>query len=146
MLKHWWGVALLAAWLSQASGARAQYLPSELGATRMFDPEPVKPTKPLPNNLVPGPLTPDLAPPGPPDPLGDFHDLHPSLSWGIRGGFMVVGQNTGLELNGFAIHRQSDETTVISPSIETTGLVQQVLNAPGDVRANPNPPVGFPPG
>jgi hypothetical protein len=66
MFKGWMGVALLACWLGLAAAAPAQYLPNQGGPPRM--PEPVPSYKP-PANLVPGPISPDAAPPGPPDSL-----------------------------------------------------------------------------
>src|SRR5262249_43074988 len=66
MLKKWMGVALLAGWLGLTAQARAQYLPSPVGAARIPEPLPCGPTAPVPN-LVPGPLNPLDAPKGPPD-------------------------------------------------------------------------------
>jgi hypothetical protein len=60
MVKKWMGVALLVGWL--ATPATAQYLPTNVGAARMPEPVPCAPT-----GLVPGPITPQMAPPGPPD-------------------------------------------------------------------------------
>src|SRR5262245_65059333 len=62
MFKKCMGVALLVGWL--AAPATAQYLPSAVGPARMPEPVPCAPT-----GLVPGPITPEMAPPGPPDDL-----------------------------------------------------------------------------
>src|ERR1051325_9733861 len=64
------GLALVALWLVQGTTVRAQYLPSPIGAARLPDPTPVNSQKPQPEDprfkqLVPGPLTPEMAPPGP---------------------------------------------------------------------------------
>jgi hypothetical protein len=71
-MSRWWkGVALVAAWLGLVPMATAQsccggLTPSPVGAARMPEPQPCGPTPPAPN-LIPGPLSPELAPPGPPD-------------------------------------------------------------------------------
>jgi hypothetical protein len=65
MCKKWIGLALLAVWLGQGSEGRAQYLPTPIGAARMPDPAPVDPHAPKPPDLIPGPLTTAVAPPGP---------------------------------------------------------------------------------
>jgi hypothetical protein len=58
--------AVLAAWFALALTAHAQTtIPSPVGAARMIEPLGYKPG-PEPN-LVPGPITPDVAPLGPPD-------------------------------------------------------------------------------
>jgi hypothetical protein len=62
------GVALVAGWLGLAGSAKAQYMPSPVGAARMPEPLPCGPSGPPPN-LVPGPISPLAAPPGPPDPF-----------------------------------------------------------------------------
>lgn len=69
MVRRWMGVALVAAGLTLSAPARAQYLPSQVGAARMPEPIPCGPTPPPPPqpNLIPGPLNPDIAPMGPPD-------------------------------------------------------------------------------
>jgi hypothetical protein len=63
------GVVLVAAGLALGAPARAQYLPSQVGAARMPEPIPCGPTPPPPAqpNLIPGPLNPQIAPMGPPD-------------------------------------------------------------------------------
>jgi hypothetical protein len=67
MMTRWWkGVAVAAAWLGLAVMGQAQVgLPSPVGAARMTEPLGYKPS-PQPE-LVPGPLTPAVAPVGPPD-------------------------------------------------------------------------------
>ncbi len=73
MGKRWMGVALVAAGLAvsaHAQGPQGLYLPSPVGAARMPEPIPCGPaaSSPPPQpNLIPGPVTPDLAPMGPPD-------------------------------------------------------------------------------
>jgi hypothetical protein len=64
------GAAVVAGWLGLGTAAHAQYLPSPVGAARIM-PEPLPcgpgggpPPAPAPN-LVPGPLNPAEAPPGP---------------------------------------------------------------------------------
>ncbi|MBI1913329.1 MAG: hypothetical protein HYS12_01010 [Planctomycetes bacterium] len=77
MYKKWMGVALLAVGLGQGTGAKAQ-LPSPGGVPALPEPLPCAPTGgpgpgqggQCPPNLVPGPLSPSDAPPGPPDTLG----------------------------------------------------------------------------
>lgn len=62
------GVALLAASLVLGAGPAAQYQPTPLGAARMPEPTPVAPSQALSQtpSLIPGPITPLDAPPGPP--------------------------------------------------------------------------------
>ena len=68
MTRWWKHVALLAAWLVLGSVAKAQPgLPSPVGATRMA--EPIRYTPQPQPDLVPGPMTPAMAPAGPPDTL-----------------------------------------------------------------------------
>ncbi len=64
-MKRWWkGVAAFAAWLGLTVGASAQTAsPSPVGAARIPDPLRYDPG-PQPN-LIPGPITPQLAPAGP---------------------------------------------------------------------------------
>src|SRR5207248_8575293 len=77
MYKKWMGVALLAVGLGQGTGAKAQ-LPSPGGVPVLPEPLPCAPTGgpppgqggKSPPNLVPGPLSPFDAPPGPSDDLG----------------------------------------------------------------------------
>jgi hypothetical protein len=75
-MSRWWkGVALVAAWLGLVGTGRAQScgcgIPSPVGAARMPEPVSCGPAAPAPPgpppNLIPGPLTPEIAPPGPPD-------------------------------------------------------------------------------
>jgi hypothetical protein len=68
------GAAVVAGWLGLGASAPAQYLPSQVGAARVM-PEPLPcgpgggpPPAPAPN-LVPGPINPADAPPGPCDAL-----------------------------------------------------------------------------
>lgn len=70
MTRKWLTFALLVAWAIPSSQTKAQnpYLISNVGAARMPDPIPYKPSKPLPP-LKPGPLTSADAPPGPPPDL-----------------------------------------------------------------------------
>ncbi len=63
MTRWWMGLAVVAGLVGQAA-AQPPYQPSPVGAARM--PEPIPCAGPTPN-LVPGPLSPSLAPPGPPD-------------------------------------------------------------------------------
>ncbi len=79
MFKKWMGLALLAGWLGQGTVATAQYLPGMPAPAAMPEPLPCPPTNPLPTNLVPGPISPLVAPKGPGDDL--------SLPAGIRGAF-----------------------------------------------------------
>jgi hypothetical protein len=66
MTRWWKGVAVLAVWLGLGVAAQAQQqIPSPVGAARMIEPLRYNP-EPQPN-LVPGPVTPQIAPPGPPD-------------------------------------------------------------------------------
>ncbi len=70
MIRRWMGAAVVAGWLGLAAAAPAQYLPSPVGAARIM-PEPLPcgaPPAPTPN-LVPGPVSPAAAPPGPCDQL-----------------------------------------------------------------------------
>lgn len=74
MGKKWVGLALVALWLGQGTAVRAQYLPSPIGAARLPDPAPVtpgpqQPEDPRLKHLIPGPLTPELAPCVPQDDL-----------------------------------------------------------------------------
>jgi hypothetical protein len=64
MLNKWLRLALLALVSSLAMRAEAQYLPRPVGATRLPEPAPINSQSPPPN-LIEGPLTPQLAPPGP---------------------------------------------------------------------------------
>jgi hypothetical protein len=64
MNKWYVSVALLAAWLGQAGTATAQSIPTPYGAARIPTSEPI-PCGQTPN-LVPGPISPLGAPPGPP--------------------------------------------------------------------------------
>ena len=64
----WKCVGVAAAWLGLGVAVQAQQeIPSPVGAARMIEPLGYTP-KPQPD-LVPGPLTPQVAPPGPPDSL-----------------------------------------------------------------------------
>src|SRR5436190_3423509 len=137
MLKHWWGVALLAAWLGQASAARAQYLPSELGATRMFDPEPVKPTKPLPNNLVPGPLTPDIAPPGPPDELALPESLPNAFPAELYGDGK---QDVVFSIGSLGLQRSRLPHSMIAIVDPVPRLVPAIVNIPVSATVTTPPP------
>ncbi len=66
MRMRWtWGVALVAGLVGQGGTALAQYVPSPVGATRIPEPLPCNPG-PQPN-LIPGPISPLAAPPGPGD-------------------------------------------------------------------------------
>ncbi len=74
MIRQWMGAAVVAGWLGLGAAAPAQYLPSPVGAARIM-PEPLPcgpaggpPPAPAPN-LVPGPINPADAPPGPCDQL-----------------------------------------------------------------------------
>src|ERR1700722_19724683 len=68
MTRWWKGVAVFAAWLSLGVATEAQQeTPTPVGAARMIEPLRYKP-EPQPD-LVPGPVTPLVAPPGPPDSL-----------------------------------------------------------------------------
>ena len=66
-MTRWWKcVAVAAAWLGLGVAGQAQQeIPSPVGAARMIEPLGYK-AEPQPA-LVPGPLTPQVAPPGPPD-------------------------------------------------------------------------------
>src|SRR5262249_19432614 len=65
MTRRWMGVALIAGWLGLGAMARAQSMaPTPYGAARMPEPIPCGPPSP---DLIPGPLSPQMAPPGPPD-------------------------------------------------------------------------------
>jgi hypothetical protein len=77
MYKKWMGVALLVVGLGQGTGAKAQ-LPGPAGVPPLPEPLPCAPTGGTPPpvqggncqpNLVPGPLSPFDAPPGPPEDL-----------------------------------------------------------------------------
>jgi hypothetical protein len=68
MTKWWKHVALLGAWLALGATAKAQPgYPSPVGAARMVEPLRYTP-EPQPD-LVPGPMTPQMAPVGPPSTL-----------------------------------------------------------------------------
>jgi hypothetical protein len=69
-MSRWSKAGAFVAWLGLVVAARAQspVIPCPVGAARMPEPTPIgaAPDKtPLPN-LVPGPITPEMAPPGPP--------------------------------------------------------------------------------
>src|SRR5262249_8948086 len=70
-MSRWWrGLGVGAAWLGLGLPAPAQgYAPAPVGAARVMpDPLPCGPASCAPQpNLVPGPLSPEGAPPGPPD-------------------------------------------------------------------------------
>jgi hypothetical protein len=69
MTRWYTHAAIIAAWLTMTCVAQAQPgYPSPVGATRTLDPSHHVPTHPLPD-LVPGPMTPDIAPKGPPPEL-----------------------------------------------------------------------------
>jgi hypothetical protein len=64
------GVALMAAGLAVAAPAQAQYMPVPVGAARMPEPLPTGPSScNPPPNLIPGPVSPEAAPMGPPNDL-----------------------------------------------------------------------------
>ena len=63
MMRRWIGVALIAGSLSQGVASAQSYAPTPYGPARM--PEPVPLCQAAPPNVVPGPLTPEQAPPGP---------------------------------------------------------------------------------
>jgi hypothetical protein len=68
MRMRWtWGVALAAGLLGPQGAALAQYLPSPVGAARI--PEPLPCGDSQTPNLIPGPISPLAAPPGPSDKL-----------------------------------------------------------------------------
>jgi hypothetical protein len=68
MSRSWKGVALLATWLVLSGAALAQqYTPTPVGAARIVEPLGCPSGEPPPPPLVPGPITPQMAPPGPPD-------------------------------------------------------------------------------
>src|SRR5438309_2822857 len=65
-MSRWWlSVALTAVWLAQGATTQAQYLPSSPSAGLPPEPAPVCLT-----DALPGPLSPQAAPPGPADCLG----------------------------------------------------------------------------
>lgn len=66
MSKSWMGMMLVVAGLSQAPAALGQHLPSGPGPAPMPDPMPCGPSQ----QMIPGPISPFAAPPGPPDELG----------------------------------------------------------------------------
>lgn len=66
MPKKSWVAALVGGWLGLSAVAPAQQLPTSVGAARLPEPLSYKPTQPPPKNLVPGPMSPLMAPPGPP--------------------------------------------------------------------------------
>lgn len=77
MCRGWKGLALVAAcWcLSVPAQAQEGTYPSPVGAARMPQPIPTVPTPPPPApNLIPGPLSPQAAPMGPPDALSLPYD------------------------------------------------------------------------
>lgn len=63
MTRWWMGLAVVAGFVGQAA-AQPPFQPSPVGAARMPEPIPCASGSP---NLVPGPLSPQQAPPGPPD-------------------------------------------------------------------------------
>src|SRR5437764_2647606 len=66
--KNWVAPALLAGWLGLGClTARAQYLPGDPGVQGLAEPAPLGMPSPPPDKFIPGPITPDIAPPGPPD-------------------------------------------------------------------------------
>jgi hypothetical protein len=66
MTRWWKGAAVVAVWLGLGvAGQAQQQIPSPVGAARMIEPLRYKPD-PQPE-LAPGPLTPQIAPAGPPD-------------------------------------------------------------------------------
>lgn len=84
MVRRWMGVALVAAGLALGSAVRAQAPPTPVpvGAGQMPAPLPVAPCGPAAGQapqreMIPGPLNPQIAPMGPPDPLSLSAD-HPS--------------------------------------------------------------------
>jgi hypothetical protein len=79
MCRGWKGLALVAAcwWLSVPAQAQDGTYPSPVGAARMPEPIPCtpSPTPPAPQpNLIPGPISPQAAPMGPPDSLSLPYD------------------------------------------------------------------------
>lgn len=105
-MKRWWMSLGLAGWLGCATLVPAQsFLPSPVGAARIIDPTPTAPStvndKYPP--LVDGPITPKIAPPGPPDSL--------SLPVGHTSAFMAdsFGQDQGVfvHLGTIALFRQT---------------------------------------
>jgi hypothetical protein len=65
MSRWWMSGALIAAMWGVGAPAPAQYMPTQVGAARMCEPIPCGPSTCSPN-LVPGPISPQAAPPGPP--------------------------------------------------------------------------------
>lgn len=97
MCRGWKGLALVATWwcLNVAAQAQTGTYPSQLGAARMPQPIPNAPS-PAPlapePNLVPGPINPQQAPPGPPDSLSlpyDHTGAFQTEEYGKEHGFYV---------------------------------------------------------
>src|SRR5262245_4318633 len=87
MFNKWCRLALVAGWLGWVTTASAQYLPNGGPPPHMPEPVPIaasqaKSKKQIPpENLVPGPLGPDLAPLGPSDDLSLPENIPSAFSW-----------------------------------------------------------------
>jgi hypothetical protein len=122
-------VAVVAAWLGLGLAARAQYLPSPVGAARMPEPLPCGPSSnPPPPKLVPGPISPEAAPPGPADCLS----LPANHSSAFQCEHYATEEAFYLSLGSQALQRQKlgkGWVAVIDPTDLKTGITN-TRNAP----------------
>lgn len=141
MIKKWLGLAIVAASTALATPVLAQpMLPGPTGATRMPDPAPVQgsqagASKAALPKLIPGPLTSDLAPSGPPDEMSlpdthngafmaeEFADPH---EWFCHWGTLALQrQKVGSTVFGFL---DSTERDPITTPVDHGELPRSIIN------------------
>ncbi len=128
MLNKWLGLALLGLSLGLGTQAKAQYLPRPVGAARLPDPAPINgqgPPAAVPN-LVEGPITPQLAPPGP--------GANLTLSEEHSSAFQAVEPENTLNLQfsfgAIGLKRQGVGSNPISVLDNTVRPLGAVINVP----------------
>src|SRR4051794_19469779 len=134
MLNKWVRLALLGLVMSQGMQARAQYLPTPVGAARMPDPAPITPKEQasLPP-LIPGPLTSELAPPAPGPDL--------SLSEGHNSAFQAVEPESKLDVvfsfGAIGLKRQGIGSNPIAVLDNVAHPLLGFVNLPVDSQVTP---------
>lgn len=147
--KKWLGAVLLAGWLAPSQGA-AQYLPSAVGAARMPEPLPVGACPSPTPNLVPGPISPLAAPPGPKEDLSlpanhssafqcEEFAVHPNLYFHAGTQFLQrqrLGHQVAIYTDGLGAAQLDNGVNInpnaFQPVLDSNGLVSQMV---GGVKA-----------
>ena len=120
MKRRWVGVAVIAGCLGLVQAARAQLPPAQAGADSMPEPIPFRPDA-GPTNLVPGPLSPQTAPQGPPDYLSlpaDAPGAFPTKRYDPEEAFYF---NIGAQLLRRQSLSNSGVIAVLDPQLLDTG-------------------------